>query len=631
MAYLPDDYLWLVIAGALASFVTAFAIGANDVANTFSAAVGSRALPLWTAIILAGILETIGATVLGAAVTESIKENVIAFDQFEDQPALLAFGMLCALVGAGSWLLIASRLGMPVSTTHSIIGALLGFGMATGNPQAVQWRSVLKIVISWVVAPVSAAAMGMFVFTLIRATILRSSKPLRNGKIAVPVFMFLVSLSFSLFIVFKNPFSLGATTCTMINRDGTEVTASPCHLSGWAAAHKGAACGIGLGLAVPLAAALCCFVYLLASSRIASRRAQSHCNSGGLAQSYKLRSAQDETKGNIHDKEGMESNETLERSCEMVLVVDQPPCQAPSEQAMLSTVAEHGAEEPHPRTIPLDSRSDTVSSGLDAPLSSLGSLGPSEDGVAEEYAETMGWKARMRNRAQHKWNNMPWFKDLHADGCEEDDIVDGIQSQGEVFDENTEILFSCCQIISSSLGCLAHSANDTANAIGPFAAILTIYTKGLDERVHVDWYVLMCGGLSMAAGLAMMGYRVIQTMGVKMVKITPPRGFSVELGSAWVVLLFSYLGIPLSTTHCAVGSTLGVGLSEPKRESVPFREGMRQCPPVLPFINTAAVNWRLFGSVFVSWIGTVVFSCLVCMAVFAFSAYAPSVKCEVHK
>lgn len=132
----------------------------------------------------------------------------------------------------------------------------------------------------------------------------------------------------------------------------------------------------------------------------------------------------------------------------------------------------------------------------------------------------------------------------------------------------------------------------------------------------------------MALGLAVLGHRVIKTVGVKLVKITPSRGFSIELGSAWTVLLFSNFGIPLSTTHCAVGSTMGVGLMEPHAEPPPpFIKGIiSNCPPRFPCLNYEAVNWRLFGGVFVSWIGTIVFASAVAATVFSFSIYAPSIK-----
>ncbi|KFG38954.1 putative phosphate transporter family protein, partial [Toxoplasma gondii p89] len=248
-------------------------------------------------------------------------------------------------------------------------------------------------------------------------------------------------------------------------------------------------------------------------------------------------------------------------------------------------------------------------------------------GVDEEEDAPRSWRGKLKAA----WRSMPWFKDIHAEGSTEDDLVARLQTGAEVFDTETELFFSACQVVSACMGCIAHSANDTANAIGPFAAILTVYQSGsADSEIGSPWYILLFGGLSMSLGLALLGYRVIKTVGVKLVKITPARGFSMELGAAWTVLIFSAIGIPLSTTHCAVGSTVGVGLMEPKhprRETGdgPVAEGEEpkkravQCP----VINTASVNWKLFGGVFVSWIITIAFSALVTAALFSFAAYSP--------
>ncbi|XP_026192672.1 sodium-dependent phosphate transporter 1-B-like [Cyclospora cayetanensis] len=127
MSGAPQDFLWIVVVGGIVCFLTAFAIGANDVANTFSSSVGSKAIPLSTAIAMAAALETLGATLLGAAVTDSIRSKIIDFSAFEEHPSVLMLGMLCSLLGAGLWLYLANRFGLPVSTTHSIVGALLGF------------------------------------------------------------------------------------------------------------------------------------------------------------------------------------------------------------------------------------------------------------------------------------------------------------------------------------------------------------------------------------------------------------------------------------------------------------------------------------------------------------------------
>lgn len=117
---------------------------------------------------------------------------------------------------------------------------------------------------------------------------------------------------------------------------------------------------------------------------------------------------------------------------------------------------------------------------------------------------------------------------------EENEFVERLQNDVEMFDVETEIFFSACQVVSACMGCIAHSANDTANAVGPFAAILTIYQHGIGSSITCPWYILFFGGLAMSMGLALLGYRVIKTVGVKLVKITPARGFSMELGAAWV-------------------------------------------------------------------------------------------------
>lgn len=119
-------------------------------------------------------------------------------------------------------------------------------------------------------------------------------------------------------------------------------------------------------------------------------------------------------------------------------------------------------------------------------------------------------------------------------GMDENEFVERLQNDVEMFDVETEIFISACQVVSACTGCIAHSANDTANAVGPFAAILTIYQHGIGSSITCPWYILLFGGMAMSLGLALLGYRVIKTVGVKLVKITPARGFSMELGAAWV-------------------------------------------------------------------------------------------------
>lgn len=181
--------------------------------------------------------------------------------------------------------------------------------------------------------------------------------------------------------------------------------------------------------------------------------------------------------------------------------------------------------------------------------------------------------------------------------------VDAVHDNAEVFHPKVEHLFSYLQIATAIFDSFAHGANDVANSIGPFAAVYAIYTtKGIPERSEVPEWILILGGLGIITGLATLGYKIIMSIGIKLTKITPARGFAIELSSALVVVLASRVGIPVSTTHCQVGSTMGVGIKEGK----------------------AGINWKLFLKIAASWMFTIVFAALVSASVFSFAAYSPS-------
>ncbi|KAL8269481.1 hypothetical protein Esti_006597 [Eimeria stiedai] len=582
----PQDFLWLVVFGAIICFLTAFAIGANDVANTFSSSVGSRAIPLGVAIGMAAVLETAGATLLGAAVTDSIRSRIIDFATFEAQPSVLMLGMLCSLLGAGLWLSLANRFGLPVSTTHSIVGALLGFGLASGKTNAIRWKQIAFIVASWLIAPLAASLAGATVFLCIRTFILRAKHPLRRAVRFLWFFIWLIALTFSAFLVLKNPFELH-TECDQWMEDAHAVQrVAPCQLSRWSAAHKGEAIGISIGVSVVLTTIISVLVYAFAFHRLRRfKNAIPKC-------STRKPGDPPET-----------SSTTPQRLSELVMQV---PAAEEQDQGHLQSLSS-----------PQEERKGFA---VAVEAQRKGSLSPSVLSVLWGNEERP-----LGQKISRVWKSMPWFRDIHAEGMEENEFVERLHNDVEMFDVETEIFFSACQVVSACMGCIAHSANDTANAVGPFAAILTIYQHGIRSSVTCSWYILLFGGLAMSLGLALLGYRVIKTVGVKLVKITPARGFSMELGAAWTVLIFSAVGVPLSTTHCAVGSTVGVGLLEPQSETLPFCEGIRRCPPRFPCLNAASVNWKLFGGMIASWIVTILFSAVVSAALFSFAAYSPRV------
>ena len=143
----------LILAASFGLFM-AWGIGANDVANAMATSVGSRALTIKQAVIIAAIFEFTGAFLAGGQVTSTIRKGIIDANLLSGSPELLVYGMLAALLSAGIWLLIATRYGLPVSTTHSIVGAIVGFAAVGIGIEAVKWAKVGSIAASWVVSPV---------------------------------------------------------------------------------------------------------------------------------------------------------------------------------------------------------------------------------------------------------------------------------------------------------------------------------------------------------------------------------------------------------------------------------------------------------------------------------------------
>ena len=193
---------FLILAGVFGLFM-AWGIGANDVANAMATSVGSKALTIKQAIIVAAIFEFAGAVLAGGQVTKTIRKGIIDADIMTGSPDLLLYGMLASLLAAGLWLLIASRNGWPVSTTHSIVGAIVGFAMVGIGMEAVKWDKIGFIVASWVISPALAGTMSFLIFRSVQKLILNRSEPLKQAKRYVPVYIFLTGFMISLVTMVK--------------------------------------------------------------------------------------------------------------------------------------------------------------------------------------------------------------------------------------------------------------------------------------------------------------------------------------------------------------------------------------------------------------------------------------------
>jgi len=181
----------------------AWGIGANDVANAMATSVGSKALTIRQAILIAAVFEFLGALLAGGEVTSTIRKDIVDVGLFSDTPKLLIYGMLASLLAAGTWLLIASRNGWPVSTTHSIVGAIVGFAAVGVGFDAVNWGKVATIVVSWVVSPMLAGFVALLIYRSVQRLILIQDDPLACAKRYVPVYIFFAAFTITLVTILK--------------------------------------------------------------------------------------------------------------------------------------------------------------------------------------------------------------------------------------------------------------------------------------------------------------------------------------------------------------------------------------------------------------------------------------------
>lgn len=340
------------------------------------------------------------------------------------------YGNLAALTATGFWLLFASYMELPVSTTHSIIGGIVGFAI-TVDTDAIVWsessddfpyfKGISAVVASWFISPILSGILALILFFFVRLLVLRSSDSYSRAFIFFPILVFLTVFINVLFILTK-----GAKAFSEVKdmAFGTKVGIS-----------------VGCGIAVGIATAILSF----------------------------------------------------------------------SLKKKLDDYFEGRAEKPGYKD------------------------GKKEQNVIDKYLGMV-------------------FKGVDVDVHEVIDTeekVSSVHENQEKFDVKTEEAFKYLQVFTAICDSFSHGANDVANSVGPFAAIVTTYEVGrLNKKADVPKWILAFGGIGIVVGLGTYGYNIMRAIGVKLVAVTPSRGFAIELGAAIVIAIGSYLGLPLSTTHC---------------------------------------------------------------------------------
>ncbi|MEA2078691.1 MAG: inorganic phosphate transporter [Pseudomonadota bacterium] len=393
-------FVLMVLAIVFGLYMT-WGIGANDVANAMGTSVGSGAITVKQAILIAAIFEFAGAFLAGGHVTKTIRKGIIDPAPIVNNPEILVFGMLAALLAAAIWLMVASTRGWPVSTTHSIVGAVVGFAVVGIGVDAVEWGKIGQIAASWVVSPLLGGAIAFLLMMSIRALILNTDNPFQSAKRWGPAYVFLVGFIISLVTLFK-------------------------------------------GL--------------------------KHLN--------------------------------LELSGGMSFVV-------------------------------------AIVFGL--------------------IVAGVGWVLIYRVQMDPGAD-----RDFHF--------------------ASVEKVFAPMMIFTACAMAFAHGSNDVANGIGPLAAVVSIVQSGgeVTQKSGLPLWILVLGGCGIVVGLATMGYKVMKTIGTRITELTPSRGYCATLAAAATVVLASRTGLPVSTTHIAVGAVIGVGLAR----------------------GIGAIDVRVIGGIVMSWIVT---------------------------
>ncbi|GBG64982.1 hypothetical protein CBR_g48731 [Chara braunii] len=500
-------YSWIVVAGGIVAFTFAWAMGANDVPNAFASVITSNVLSFKWAVAVSSVFELVGALLMGTKVTSSIIENVVKWEELKHRASLIMWGLTCALTASSIWATIATFYAWPISTTHTIIGAMVAPLLVMNAKDSIYWTGkrkktetdgtweglpispVLGIAISWVLSPVLAATVAGIFFGLIKRFILRRQNSAELTIKFLPFTSALTAFVIVLLVMFSS------------NSWLSDVRAWQSIL-------------IALGLA--LAALMLGFFVGVPFARKRLKR--------------------------------YDSLRRLEIEAELG---EAAAAVGSSQERQLN---EGGAESGRRR----EGR-DPEAAG-DAP--SAGSSFKCEFAQTGYGGQDEGGDGGRGHGSAKKGVSWGFGGQVVFD-----EHTLRLHALSEKFNPRTEELFQLFQVLAGCAMAFAHGSNDVGNPIGPFAVIYSIHRDG-DKffepsfKVPVKIWMLVLGGVGICVGFAVWGWRVTTSIGGGLTLMTPSRGFSCLLTSSFIVAVASKLGLPISTTQVLVGSTLGVGAAD---------------------------------------------------------------------
>ncbi|CAO1636545.1 unnamed protein product [Parajaminaea phylloscopi] len=578
------DYIFAI--GTFFALLDGFNNGANDVANAWATSVSSRSISYRWAMVCALVFELLGALTVGARSADTIKNGIIPTSAFQGNAGVQMLAFTCALAGASSWVMWCTKHSAHVSSTYSLISAVAGVGVATAGASKVQWgwnkgKGLGAIFSGLLMAPVCAAAFGAIIFMLIKLVVHIRRKPVPWAVWTSPFFFLIAGTVCALSIVYKGSPKLG-----LDKKPAWFITA--------------ASLGTGFGLALIASLFFVPWLHCKVIKKDQTLRAIDIFQGPLL---WRRPYSETAEFAKVPDYSVVQHDAEDEQSTDSI---DEEKMQAQGGTPMASALE----KDPFTRQRNLATEESARLSHKDIERMADEKF----HAKLRQKSGPLGWAMRflhdnpMGPGAIYEVHNIKMFArrfpamvvvaalygmnyDIHAAqvgiaGTPEGNRMAKVNSYAVKYPNEVEHTYSFIQIITACTASFAHGANDVGNAVAPWAVIYSAWSTGdaAASKLPVEPWQIAVIALVLVAGFVFYGYNIMRVMGNKLTYHSPSRGTSMELGAAITILIFSQYKLPVSTSMCITGATVGVGLMNGK---------------------LGAVNWQRVGLLFLSWVVTI--------------------------
>eukprot|EP00471_Norrisiella_sphaerica_P010452 CAMPEP_0184495380 /NCGR_PEP_ID=MMETSP0113_2-20130426/31119_1 /TAXON_ID=91329 /ORGANISM="Norrisiella sphaerica, Strain BC52" /LENGTH=549 /DNA_ID=CAMNT_0026881537 /DNA_START=118 /DNA_END=1764 /DNA_ORIENTATION=+ len=507
---------------AVTGFLMAWAIGAQDVSNALGTCVGSKAITIRQAIVIGGLFEFLGS-LMGGDVAHTISKGLVRSSTIEGNVELYMLLMFCTLTGTFCWLAVATYFSLPVSTTHSMVGSILGLGLLVYPVENLNLLTLGTIMGSWITSPLLGFAISYSIFFVIYHRVLTKPQPVKEARRILP---------------FMNAFTVGILTLFLCFA-GPRTFRTP----------------LFKGLAI--CAAICVLVIVTTYLRL---------NSEVIGLAFPPRTFKNKPhtepqafpglqNPQVHHHQQPGSNCSLRSNS---LTSNLATASIPEHQVNISmqTFKKRGE----------DTKTPAVIHPCSPKVHGLIKTVESQSGVVGQL------KGKGETKEQEKLATPPIVSDAMLAGTKISpkkekncaiDVVEAPCHERDLRLLEAEAHFTELMILTACVVAFAHGSNDISNAIGPFSVIMEGSLQGdISHNEEIPYWVLVAGGVGIVIGLGTYGHRVMATVGEKITKLTFTRGFAAQIGTALTVLSATMLGLSVSTTHCLIGAIAGVAMVE---------------------------------------------------------------------